>query len=192
MGECGYRRRFKQDYKVHKSGNSDPMSQKKSNPDRVRTSASVALAPRCSFVWPNNPQQRTTTDKHTSLGARDLMPGEGGQERKDVHKKIKSFFAQFKKGSTFDKIRSELQKEKRVADLDSDAAADMRMSTSGASTAAYSSNQKVVGPHLPSLACCSLLVVLVINVVRVSCVCVVCVVSCASVGVAHVACGIKS
>lgn len=88
---------FKQDYKVHKSGNSDPMSQKKSNPDR---------------------------------------------ERKDVHKKIKSFFAQFKKGSTFDKIRSELQKEKRVAELDSDAA-DMRMSTSGASTAAYSSNQKL-------------------------------------------------
>jgi hypothetical protein len=98
--------------------------------------------------------------------------GEGRQERKDVHKKIKSFFAQFKKGSTFDKIRSELQKEKRVADLDSDAAADMRMSTSGASTAAYSSNQKVVGPHLPSLACCCCS----LHVVRVSCVCRVCVV----------------
>jgi hypothetical protein len=133
------RRRFKQDYKVHKSGNSDPMSQKKSNPDRVRARlalVSVALAPRL-------------------FGSTKLLWRAcwGRQERKDVHKKIKSFFAQFKKGSTFDKIRSELQKEKRVADLDSDAA-DMRMSTSGASTAAYSSNQKVVGPHLPSLACC--------------------------------------
>jgi hypothetical protein len=97
--------------------------------------------------------------------------GEGRQERKDVHKKIKSFFAQFKKGSTFDKIRSELQKEKRVADLDSDAAADMRMSTSGASTAAYSSNQKVVSPHLPSLACCCSLAARCAGVVFV-CVCV--------------------
>jgi hypothetical protein len=96
------------------------MTQKKTNPDRVRA---------C-------PPRRCTALCLAQLGPR--MHGE--QERKDVHKRIKSFFAQFKKGSTFDKIRSELQKEKRVSDLDSDAV-DMRMSTS---SAAFSSNQKVL------------------------------------------------
>jgi hypothetical protein len=115
--------RFKQDYKVHKGGNTDPMTQKKTNPDRVRA---------CP------PPRRCTVLCLAQLGRMH-----GGQERKDVHKRIKSFFAQFKKGSTFDKIRSELQKEKRVSDLDSDAV-DMRMSTSGTSSAAFSSNQKVL------------------------------------------------
>ena len=31
------------------------------------------------------------------------------KERREVHKRIKSFFAQFKKGSNFDKIRTEIK-----------------------------------------------------------------------------------
>lgn len=60
-----------------------------------------------------------------------------------MHKRIKSFFAQFKKNSTFNKIRSELQREKSEGELDLHAV-DMRMSTSNTGFTDYSSNQKVL------------------------------------------------
>ncbi len=75
----GWMGRFKQDYKVHKSGNSDPMSQKKSNPDRVRTSASVALAPRLFVCLA---QQPTTTTDPTNLQWRARSHAEGRGDRR--------------------------------------------------------------------------------------------------------------
>jgi len=55
---------------------------------------------------------------YTASGKMDTGETLGGKrkrspekERREVHKKIKSFFAQFKKGSNFDKIRTQIQKK---------------------------------------------------------------------------------
>lgn len=61
-----------------------------------------------------------------------------------MHKKIKSFFAQFKKGSAFHKIRAELQKKEwQAGTLDSEPM-DMNMSSAGAAMADFSPLQKAL------------------------------------------------